>query len=559
MYEQIQKICEFLKKVDENSDIYLTDEIIEKFKIYKNWLIENGAIFEKNLDFPVTYGPFHKIGCKSISDLNENEVIILIPKSIIISTEDSKYLENYIKNILDDLSEEEIPTICLTLYLYLEKQNHNSHYKPYLDILFLDENNNNITYEKWNYKNISELNNEIFIKSFENMLNNLDELYDLIIQCDKFKNISKNDFLNCYFKVLSKKINLNDYNNASALVPLTDLFFEDDSIKLRYEIYDSENLVFKYTSIINDYKDSNINLHMTKSFSLPINKPTYNKLLPIITNSNEDNESESDSDDNSGEKEIIKLNKNDFFSVALSKNEKVSRNILICSNRQIVNNKKMLKNNGLCLLYNRNDYMSFKFNFNRGELLTDKYLENIFGDKYQTRNDDPIYNTLKIKIEFNNISTDLLKYYRFMHFYQNKKNAKEYFKYHFNIDLEIDIINKSIDFLKSKLDEMETKYDFNKDFKELENEIYNKKESDYFKANLLMFRISQKIILKNQIELLDYIIRVMTKYKNNIEGYNNIFDYIKNEKMVNEFDKEEFSRMKVLRFIAYMSKTIDLM
>ena len=125
MYERIQKICEFLKKVDENSDKYLTDEIIEKFKIYKNWLIENGGIFEKNLDFPITYGPFHKIGCKSISDLNENEVLILIPKSIIISTEDSKYLENYIKNILDDLLEEEIPTICLTLYLYLEKQKFN--------------------------------------------------------------------------------------------------------------------------------------------------------------------------------------------------------------------------------------------------------------------------------------------------------------------------------------------------------------------------------------------------------------------------------------------------
>ena len=557
MYEKIQKISEYLRKENENSDKYLDNEIKEKFKIYKDWLIENGAIFDKNIDFPITYGPFHKIGCKSKLELNENEAIILIPKSLIITTEDSLYIENYIKDIIDDLSEEELPTIYLTLNLYLEKQNKNSFYKPYLDIIFLNETNNNYTiYDKWDYKSINELNDEICIKSFENMVNSLEEIYNLIKQCGKFSNIPKNEFLNCFFTVVSKKINLNDSNNNSALVPLTDLFFEDNSMKLRYEIYDSENLVFKYTSIINDYKDSNLNLYMTKGYSLPMNKPTYNKLFPIILNSN--NENESDSEDNSGGKEIIKINKNDFFSVALSKNEDVSKNCIIC-NCQILNNKKMLKNKGFCLLYNRNDYLSIKFNFNRGELLTDKYLENIFGDQYQTRNDNPIYNTLKIKIEFNNISTDLLKYYRFMHFYKNKKNAKEYFKYHFNFDLEINLINLSIDFLKKKLNEMEIKYDFNKDFIELENEIYNKKESDCFKSNLIIFRLSQKIILKNQIELLNYIEKIMVKYKKDISGYNNIFDYINNEKIIIEYDKEEFSRMKILRFIAYMSKSIDLL
>ena len=557
MYEKIQKISEHLRKENENSDKYLDNEIKEKFKIYKDWLIENGAIFDKNIDFPITYGPFHKIGCKSKLELNENEAIILIPKSLIITTEDSLYIENYIKDIIDDLSEEELPTIYLTLNLYLEKQNKNSFYKPYLDIIFLNETNNNYTiYDKWDYKSINELNDEICIKSFENMVNSLEEIYNLIKQCGKFSNIPKNEFLNCFFTVVSKKINLNDSNNNSALVPLTDLFFEDNSMKLRYEIYDSENLVFKYTSIINDYKDSNLNLYMTKGYSLPINKPTYNKLFPIILNSNYENES--DSEDNSGGKEIIKINKNDFFSVALSKNENISKNCIIC-NCQILNNKKMLKNKGFCLLYNRNDYLSIKFNFNRGELLTDKYLENIFGDQYQTRNDNPIYNTLKIKIEFNNISTDLLKYYRFMHFYKNKKNAKEYFKYNFNIDLEINLINLSIDFLKKKLNEMEIKYDFNKDFIELENEIYNKKESDCFKSNLIIFRLSQKIILKNQIELLNYIEKIMVKYKKDISGYNNIFDYINNEKIIIEYDKEEFSRMKILRFIAYMSKSIDLL
>ena len=559
MYEKIQKLCNYLRKENENSDFYINKETKEKYEIYKKWLIENGAIFNKNIDFPITFGPFHKIGCKTNLDLNENEAIILIPRSLVMMSQDLAYIDKYIKNIIEELSEEEIPTIYLILNLYLEKENQNSFFKPYIDIIFLNENNNdNYTYDKWNEKTINELNDEICVQSFENMQNKIEEIYNLVKQCDKFSKMSKNDFVNCYFQVISKKIDLKDYNNNSLLVPITEMFFQDNTYKFRYEIYDSENMVFKYTSIINDDKDSKLNIHMTKSNYLPINKPTYNKLLPFLVDSNENDEE--NSDDIGETKEIIKINNNDYFSIALSKNEKILNNNIICSNQILLSNKKILKNKGFCLLYNRSDYISVKFPINRGELLTDKYLDKIFGEKYQTKNDDPIFNTLKIKIEFNNISTDLLKYYRFMQFYNVKKNAKEYFKYQFDLEMEIKIIILSIDFLKNKLNIMETNYNFNDDLKELENEIYNKKkEANYFKANLLIFRLSQKIILKNQIYLLDYILKIITKYKKDISGYNNIFDYIEKEKIINEYDKEEYTRMKILRFIAYMSKSIDLL
>ena len=556
MYEKIQNICKFLRKEDQNSDIYIDKESKTKYETYKNWLIKNGAIFDKNIDFPFTYGPFHKIGCKSISDINENEALILIPRSLIIYSEDLHYIDKYIKDIIDELSENDMPIIYLTLYLYLEKDNPNSFFKPYIDILFLDKNNNNkLIYDKFDEKNLNELNDEITLNSFEKMINNIEEIYNLIKQCDKFLTLSKNDFANCYFQVISQKIDLNDNTNNAFLVPLIDLFLQDSSYKLRYEIYDSENMIFKYTSILNDNKDSIKNMQTTKSKFLPHNKPTYNKLLPFIVDYNEDN-----SDDSGYEKEKnkIKINNNDYFSLALSKNEKILKNNIICDNKCQLCNKKLLKKNGFCLLYNRNDYISIKFKINRGELLTDKYLENIFGDKYQTENDDPIYNILKIKIEFNNISTDLLKYFRFMYFHNTQKKAKKYFNYHFNLEIETNIINSSIDFLKNKLKMMEINYSFDDDFKKLENELYNKKESNYFKSNILIYRISQKIILKNQIDLLSYILKIMTKHKKNILGYNNIFDYIEKEKYVNDYDKEEYTRMKILRFIAYMSKNIDL-
>lgn len=555
MFERIQKICNYLKKENDNTDIYINKEIKEKYNIYKKWLIENGAVFDKNIDFPFTYGPFHKIGCKSISDIDENEAIILMPKNLIIKSEDLQYFEQYIKDVIDDLYEDDLPAIYLTIYLYLEKQKQNSFYKPYIDILFLQDNNNdNSIYDKWDEKKITELNDEITIKSFEKILNKTEEIYNLIKQCDKFTNFTRNEFLNCYFQVMSKKLDLNDYNNNSVLIPILDLFYKDDSIKLRYEIYDSENMIFKYTTFLNDINNSKKNIQITKSKYLPINKPTYNKFIPLLVDYDD---VEEDSEGKEKVKKIVKINNNDYFSLVLSKNEKISYSNIVCSNINDLCNKKIFKNKGFCLLYNRNDYLTVKFNINRGELLIDKYLEIIFGGKYQTKNDDPIYNTLKIKIEFNNISFDLLKYYRFMHFYEVKKNVKEYFKYRFNKDSEINIINKAIDFLKNRFKMMEINYSFDADLKDLENEIY-KKDANYMRTNILIYRVSQKIILKNQIDLLSFILNIMIKYRKEITGYNSIFNFIDKEKYVNEYDKEEYTRMKILRFIAYMSKYIDL-
>ena len=189
--------------------------------------------------------------------------------------------------------------------------------------------------------------------------------------------------------------------------------------------------------------------------------------------------------------------------------------------------------------------------------IIDRYLENIFQDNYETRNDDPIYNDIKIKIHFNFISTDLLKYFRFINFYEKKNNAKEYFKYYYNFDVEINAIDSSIKFLENKLKIMEKNYSFENDLEYLENEIIkNKDKNNYLKINLIIFRLSQKIIIKNQLNLLNYIMRIMKKYK--VNGYHNIYDYITKEKIPDEYDTEENTKLKLLRFIAYMSQNIDL-
>ena len=547
MYERIQKIGNYLKKEKENKEIYLNEEINNKFKIFKNWLLENGAIFDNIIEFPVINNHLLKIGCKSKENINENESFLMIPKNLIIISNDLEYLEKCIEEIKEEISEKDLPILCLALYLYLEKKDENSFYKPYIDIIFIEKEN---IFDLLNKDNLNKLNDDLAVKSIEKMFNNINDIYELIKQCKKFSGIKKEEFIECYIKVISRKIKL---NNDYALVPLVDLFYSDNSINLKYEIYDSENMIFKYTSNINNKSNLKNNLYMTKAkYSLPYNKVSYNKLIPFKVEYNDEEEEEEEEEN----QKKIQINNNDYFSVAVSKNNKILKNNIICNNNDLCN-KKLLKYKGYCLLYNKNDYLVIKISFKRGDILIDRYLENIFKENYETKNDDPINNDIKIKIYFNYISSDLLKYFRFLYFYELEKDAKKYFKYKYNLDIEISIITSSIKFLESKLKSMEDNFAFENDFKCLENEIFNNNgQKNCLKENIIIFRLSQKIIIKNQINLLSYILNIMKKYK--INGYNDIYDYINIEKIINDYDTKENTKLKLLRFIAYMTENIDL-
>lgn len=69
------------------------------------------------------YGPFNIIGCKCVSDINECESILLIPKKLMIISKELNYLDELIKDIEDEFYEnEDMSTLYLTLNLYLERK-----------------------------------------------------------------------------------------------------------------------------------------------------------------------------------------------------------------------------------------------------------------------------------------------------------------------------------------------------------------------------------------------------------------------------------------------------
>ena len=543
MYERIKKISSIFNKEDENPNEYISKETQEKYKIFKKWLIENGAIFQKNIDFPYTYGPFHIVGCKCVSDIKDDEGILLVPKNLMIMGKDLTYINKLIQDVKDDLSDkEDFSTLFLTLNLYLEKNKKDSFFKPYIDLIFTNRD----YFATWNDKTYTELHNIYTAQSIKNLLDSIDIIYNIIIKCKAFEKMTREEYSFCYFQVISRQFYLDKKN--SALIPLADLL-NHSSVTIHYEIYDSENMVFKYSDHFTVDEDIKIDIKPTYLKEIPIIKPTYNKLKPIIPTKerydpNEEEESE-DEDDT-----IVNLNINDYFCISTSLKQKMNKGSQAFNNYCDINNKSLLKYYGFALINNIFDYTDVIFQFDKSDVVIKTYLPHLFKKRFKTDLDEK-YNLLKIRCEYRNVCADLIKYYQFMYYYDVNK-IDDFFLYKFNYQLELASFQLAIHGLEMKLKMMEKKGTFLQELDELENEI-KKKDPGQIKVNILLYRIGQKLNVLNQIELFKSILNMFVNHKD-ITKYEDLFQYLNELKDISEYDNEEDAKMKIICFIDIMSK-----
>ena len=543
MYERIKKISSIFNKEDENPNEYISKETQEKYKIFKKWLIENGAIFQKNIDFPYTYGPFHIVGCKCVSDIKDDEGILLVPKNLMIMGKDLTYINKLIQDVKDDLSDkEDFSTLFLTLNLYLEKNKKDSFFKPYIDLIFTNRD----YFATWNDKTYTELHNIYTAQSIKNLLDSIDIIYNILIKCKAFEKMTGEEYSFCYFQVISRQFYLDKKN--SALIPLADLL-NHSSVTIHYEIYDSENMVFKYSDHFTVDEDIKIDIKPTYLKEIPIIKPTYNKLKPIIPTKerydpNEEEESE-DEDDT-----IVNLNINDYFCISTSLKQKMNKGSQAFNNYCDINNKSLLKYYGFALINNIFDYTDVIFQFDKSDVVIKTYLPHLFKKRFKTDLDEK-YNLLKIRCEYRNVCADLIKYYQFMYYYDVNK-IDDFFLYKFNYQLELASFQLAIHGLEMKLKMMEKKGTFLQELDELENEI-KKKDPGQIKVNILLYRIGQKLNVLNQIELFKSILNMFVNHKD-ITKYEDLFQYLNELKDISEYDNEEDAKMKIISFIDIMSK-----
>ena len=533
MYRRIKKITDFFNKECKDSQIKIKPELIKKYNIFKNWLINNGAIFSKNIDFPYSYGPFNLIGCKSISEIEENESILLIPKKLMIISRELHYLDDFIDSIEEELFEShDIPTLYLTLNLYLENKKVNSFYRPYLDLILSNHNFlNDFTEENLKYFD----DDENIIESINNTLYDINELYNVIKRSknNDFKEMTKDEFFLSYSQVISRQFYIDE--KCVALIPLADLL-NHKNILVHYEFYDSENYIFKYSSHYSLDLDINIDI-----------RPTFIKEYPVINLKEPNIEVIKHSKD----KKTVEIKENDFFSISTSKGEIIRKGDQVFNNYFNGGNKYLLKNYGFCLIDNKFDYTNVIIDIETGkDIYLHKYLEILFGKKYRIHSDS-FKKYLKIKIGFNDVCFYLIKYFRFMYFYKEKNDMKQYINYKLDFNLEISFISSSLELLKLNLNLMSKKNKVEDELNELENELFNKnvKELNSFKINAYIYRIKQKINILNQIKLLEILLIIMKKYKKEIKSYIDLMNYEKEFNNISQYDTDENSKIKIINFI----------
>jgi hypothetical protein len=379
--------------------------------------------------------------------------------------------------------------------------------------------------------------NDKISESLMDFIENINDIYDILEQSKYFNEMTKDELLFCYSQVISRQFYID--SKASALIPLADLL-NHENINVHYEFYDSENYIFKYARKYS--VDTDILIDIRPTFMKELPQVNNNKILliePININKDKNN------------KKRVKIKEGDYFSISTSKGEVIKKGKQVFNNYYNGSNKYFLKYYGFCLIDNIYDYTIVNINVETGkDILLYKYLEVLFEKKYKF---DPysFQKYIKIKIFFNEICFYLMKYFRFWYFYKEKNDMNLYLNYKFDSSLEIKFISLTIKCLQLKLNSFNDNIENN--LNELENYLFNnnneKKKIDGFIINALIYRITQKINIINQIELLQFLYRIMKKYEKIIKSYANLIDYENEFVNISQYDTDDNSKNKIINFI----------
>ena len=74
--------------------------------------------------------------------------------------------------------------------LYLEKDNKDSFYKPYIDLIFTNRD----YFDTWTDDNLLELHNSYMAQSIKNLLFEIDQMHKLLIKCKAFSKMTKKEY-----------------------------------------------------------------------------------------------------------------------------------------------------------------------------------------------------------------------------------------------------------------------------------------------------------------------------------------------------------------------------
>lgn len=572
LYDKLKQKFDDFEKILNKKNEESTKEIknMNNYKKFINWLKENDAIFEKNLDYPVSFGPFNIIGVSSKTDINKNQSFIYIPKKLIINSSEVKLNDNLFPIFNNDKFEEirDSCLIVLTMFLICEYLKGDcSFFKPYIDLvnvenpLFWQKDELNALDDEGIVYSIEEEKKEIrlyFDKIINLMKNNqiLSQNNSIMMFSKKFlEEISFEKFLTFYCFVESRNFMVNE--EISLLIPLADSI-NHSTVDVYYEFFDSYNFVSKHTVKFDE--NMNSKLEQTNHDIFLLNLTEKNIII-------DDNFSHIKDLCNNEEENIFIINDEDFFTINTGKRQYFYKNSQIFNFYGSYSNEALLISYGFVKLLNKHDKIKFtikyeneeNFNFTRLLLYNFEKLFCFDGNFLQ----------IILKLKAKKINTKFIKLLRLLIIFEDTEEEEDvsYFdnmKENFDIEREIRVINRAIEILGSTLRLKSINFEVSEELIDMNNillrEINKKKPNEketyeellknYRKFTIIAFRISQKYILILHIRYLLLILEILNEsLKKEIkicDAYHQ--KYLKFEKN----DEEFFRNRKII--MKYFSK-----
>ena len=483
----------------------ISQDSLDKYNNFKKWLDENGAIYPK-LNFPKKFNNI--FGCEATEDIKENSCIFYIPYKLLIDSSNIK-----IKYLPKSLKKNN--TVKLVLFLLEEhEKKEKSFYKPYIDLILINDFSNYTPF--WSKDDLIELNDEMVEENINYYINEIIDYYSEIFD----KKEKKFDFMLFklfYVFVFSRQFNIGD--NKMLLIPLADLLNHSPYADIKYEFFDSKNLVMKYTSDFNDNNNLSKDIlsnnlkaftdfsDFFKNYEINPKKKEKNDEIKIIK-----------VDYETKEEKDYELNDSDYFVISTNK-QIFNKGTQIFNNYGICSNEYLLVNLGFCLLDNPGDktkiilprplHLEFLKNFLEKNFLDD------FVNKDSYIKDKMIY--IRLYVKRNKIAKKILNILRYEIYHELKKFEKK---------KEIECLNKYIEIINDKLD-----MNNNSVFKLINNikeMIYKTGINNGNKFNIAIFKLTQKLNLLYQKEIINNMINILNSdEKNEIINYETFSDKVK--------------------------------
>ena len=476
------------------NNIEIPEDISQKYINFKKWLDENGTIYPK-LNFPVKFNNI--FGCEATEDIKENSCIFYIPYKLLIDSSNIKY--DFLPQSLKENN-----TIKLVLFL-LEEYNkkEKSFYKPYIDLILINDFKNYTPF--WSRDDLLELNDDMVEENINYYMNEIIDYYDDIVEKSKIK-IDFMLFKLFYVFVFSRQFNIGD--DKMLLIPLADLLNHSPYADIKYEFLDSKNMIMKYTSDFNDNNNlskdiiSN-NLKNYTDFSDFFKYYNRNKIIDNNVNNNEIKIINVNYDED--EEKNYELTNDDYF--VISTNSQIfKKGSQIFNNYGICSNEYLLVNLGFCLIDNPGDKTKVVLNIIKPENYLKKFLEKYYLDDFLNKDSYIKDKIIKIRlyVKRNKISKKILNIIRYEIYKEPKKFEKK---------LEIECLNKYINFINSKI-EMNNISPF-KLINNIKEMIYKTGIKDENKFNITVFKLTQKLNLLYQKEVINNMINILNHDEKN--------------------------------------------